>query len=126
MLLELKIIKKLGPINSFIISLFLAATLIISATSCVQNETEPLLGDILVEVTRTNSDLEGVGYRVYSEAYLSATSNFPPLLTGTISNRRIEIKGINPGNYILELNAGTRWRIFLQATAGQERRFVIN
>lgn len=117
--------KQLRQITNFIFALFMAAILSISATSCSQEEIEPSLGDILVEVTRTSSDLQGVGYRVYSEAWLSSTSTFPPLVTGTITNRRIEIKGVNPGNYILELDVGHNWRIFLQATAGQERRFII-
>ncbi len=116
--------KQTRPIANFFFAIFMAAILSISVTSCSKNDINPALGDIVVEVKRSN--LEGVGYRVYSEAWLSATSYFPPLVEGTISSRRIEIKGVNPGNYILELGEGTNWRIFLQATAGQERRFVID
>jgi hypothetical protein len=116
--------KKEMSLLSSIYTYAIVFIMVLTLQSCEKNEIDPLLGNIVVEVKREN--LKGVGYRVYSEAYLSSNSSFPHLISGTISGDKIEINGINPRNYILELEAGHNWRIFLQATAGQVRRFEIN
>lgn len=84
---------------------------------------EPLTGDVLIEVNR--GGLNGITYKVYPEAYLAADSFFPPIVDGAFSGRTILIESLNPGNYILEIDSGFNWRVFLQVTAGQQRSFVI-
>jgi hypothetical protein len=105
----------------FIVISFLLLTML--NTACQKEEVVPTTGDLKIDVRRT--DLMGVSYNVYSEAYLSSNSYFPPIAKGTINSNSIKIQGLNEGNYILQLNAGHNWRVFLQVTAGKERTFYI-
>lgn len=97
--------------------------LIMLSMACQKEEVAPTTGDLKIEVKRTG--LTGISYNVYSEAYLTSNSYVPPITKGTINSNTILIKGLNAGNYILQLDAGHNWRIFLQVTGGKERTFVI-
>ncbi len=79
-----------------------------------------------IKVVINRSDLDGVSYSVYTEAYLTANTYVPPVASGTIYGKELYIRDLNAGNYILELNSGHNWRIFMQVTPGQERMFPIN
>jgi hypothetical protein len=114
---HMRLFKKKIFINfSFLLLIMLTA-------ACQKEEVVPTTGDLKIEVRRT--ELMGVTYNVYSEAYLSSNSYFPPITKGTINSNTITIQGLNEGNYILQLDAGHNRRIFLQVTAGKERTFYI-
>lgn len=93
--------------------------------SCKDEEVPPTTGDVLVVVNRM-TELEGVKYSVYTEAYLTSTTYVPPLLEGTINKSRIALKDLNAGNYVMQLHTGYNWRLMLQVTAGKERTFYID
>ena len=103
---------------------FIIFILIVSSVTSSCEKEKETTGTIKVVINR--GDLDGVNYSVYTEAFLSATTYVPPVKTGTIYGKEIFIRGLNVGNYILDLNADHNWRIFMQVTPGHERTFSID
>ncbi len=113
--------------------LFFAAAWVLLLLGSCRREEEGLTsrtGNLEITFRAVNSTVRFRGYFLYSEAvYFSATPDRENLWLrrGGSGVNRIDIKGLNPGNYVIvvELEGGGTTVGSVQVTASQTNRFAL-
>jgi hypothetical protein len=94
-------------------SIFLFLFVILIGSSCKKEEgISPRTGNLLIKITGIRTDYKS--YKLYTEeSYQASKLNIYqlPLKEGGAGKEKIEIKGLNQGNYILYVDLGDSWEI---------------